>query len=307
MRGIVWALTNDLQGDYFVSNWAKNKKGKIENECKVVIDSVSRVKGKDYNGYVTEGSSYEALRGTVPDDISRKFRIGKVNIQRQLDGPFMLSNTSGENAKYINELVNLSDIDKASTWVGSQMKDCTSRLKHYSECLESLERSLVDESRMELLGSEIEELKSLSSKIDSCTETIERMNGSVCEYKGVKRYDTGYAEGLLLSMAERLAELEKQSSVLSQVQGTVSEYRELSKKSVPQIDERRIERTRILLEELSGSYSRTEPSVREFKSCEEGRKNLQLEIKDLEATLSTMACPMCGRIGKLDCHNNMQR
>lgn len=185
MRAILWCITNSPTGDAFVSDWCKDKKGKQVSRCRVTIDKVSRIKEKDFNGYVLNkrigkpnelgadmDEVYEALRGNVPSDISNVFNISDVNIQRQLDGPFMLSNSPGENSRMINELVNLQDIDEATSFVGSLQRSCNSELKIRQDERDSLEKKLKSFENLDGALELIPRLDELSGKIQELENEI---------------------------------------------------------------------------------------------------------------------------------------
>lgn len=175
MRGILWAITNKPSGDSFISNSIKDSKGKIKGECSVSIDGVARIKSKEFNGYVCGQETYEALRTDVPTDISEKFNISDVNIQRQMDGAFMLSNTPGENAKFINELVNLEVIDTATSWVSAENRTAKSNEKVLAESIETQSKKLYDDNKIEHLSETINKLNSNadeSAKLDNAINDL---------------------------------------------------------------------------------------------------------------------------------------
>lgn len=185
MRAILWTITNRPSGDSFVSNAIKDSKGKVKGETSVTIDGVARVKSKDFNGYDVEGIKYEALRTDVPADISDKLNIKDVNIQRQLDGPFMLSNTPGENAKYINSLVNLEVIDDANYWVSSKSRDAKTELKYLSESIDDLEKKLYDEEKIQKLQEICDNLSALRSREQDLLCQIDRVFSEICEFENL--------------------------------------------------------------------------------------------------------------------------
>lgn len=144
MRAILWCITNDPQGTAHLSNWIKDKKGNIKGECRVMLDStggaVVRERSNTYNGYhldteddgnpVECSRDFEALRTDVPKEIVETLNIGAVNIQQQMDPPFLISATPGEAARYVNSLVDLQVIDEALATVNGMQRDTVSELKY---------------------------------------------------------------------------------------------------------------------------------------------------------------------------------
>lgn len=118
LRALQWLIFNPA-GDYFISDWAR--KGKTQTApCEVIVyangHKIARRRDKDFNGYYLDDEMFEATRNTVPKKISDILNLGEVNVQRQLDPPFLLSMSAGEVSRYINNLVNLTRID---TWVSA--------------------------------------------------------------------------------------------------------------------------------------------------------------------------------------------
>ena len=114
MRALCWLLFNPA-GDYFVSDWAK--KGKtISAPCEVSVvangHTITRRRDKDFNGYILDGEVFEATRNSVPPSVLDALGLGDVNVQKQLDPPFLLSLSAGDVSRLINSLVNLTRIDK---------------------------------------------------------------------------------------------------------------------------------------------------------------------------------------------------
>lgn len=154
MRALLWCITNQPQGDAHISDWCKTPKGKMKAQeaCSVMVKTnpgdgcrdVMRKRTADFNGYLvySGGDSdevYEALRTDVPVEVSSCFNIGPVNIQRQMDSPFLVSMSAGEAARYINSLVDLSDIDAAMSSVNSMSRETAQDIRAAAQEVESLE------------------------------------------------------------------------------------------------------------------------------------------------------------------------
>lgn len=146
LRAMLWALTNKPDGTAFASYWAKNKKGEIQAPVSVSIDNITRIRSKEFNGYIRYGVNgeerYEALKGAVPVEIERAVNIGAVNIQRQMDPPFLLSSTPGEAARYLNSLVGLEEIDTYQKALKGKSRDNANSLKDETARLAEAEKNL---------------------------------------------------------------------------------------------------------------------------------------------------------------------
>lgn len=147
LRAMLWCLTNKPDGVAFASNWAKDKKGKLKDEVSVSIDNITRSRNATVNGYTKfvagkDPLTYEALKGTVPPDIENAINIGSVNIQRQMDPPFLLSSTPGDAARYVNELIGLEEIDTYQKALKGKSHDNANSLKDETKRLADAAASL---------------------------------------------------------------------------------------------------------------------------------------------------------------------
>ena len=171
LRAMLWCLTNKPDGVAFASNWAKDKKGKLKDEVCVSIDNITRSRTADVNGYTRyvpgeEPHSYEALKGTVPPDIENAINIGSVNIQRQMDPPFLLSATPGDAARYVNELIGLVEIDSYQKALKGKAHDNTNSLKDENKRLADAEAAL---AQYDWVDGAKEKVDALSKITAECT------------------------------------------------------------------------------------------------------------------------------------------
>mgnify|MGYP003145293058 CR=1 FL=1 len=173
VRGAEWVAQNRPTNKSMI-RWGTEKEG-----AKFIIDidedrEIIRHRSTKENGYRYKAGKYsvsfEALRGAVPDDVTKQLNLSSINIQTQHERHFLLQNTSpGEVAKRLNEIIGLQIIDN----VTSEIKSITNRNK--SEIKET-EQKVSDDQR------ELEEFKDLDKKIEAvdevkklfdCVESIE--------------------------------------------------------------------------------------------------------------------------------------
>lgn len=171
LRAMLWCLTNKPDGVAFASNWAKDKKGKLKEEVRVSIDNITRTRTADANGYTRyvpgkDPQSYEALKGTVPPDIENAINIGSVNIQRQMDPPFLLSATPGDAARYVNELIGLVEIDSYQKALKGKAHDNANSLKDENKRLSEAEAAL---AQYDWVDGAKEKVDVLSKIVSECT------------------------------------------------------------------------------------------------------------------------------------------
>ena len=226
LRAMLWCLTNKPDGVAFASNWAKDKKGKLKDEVSVSIDNITRSRNATVNGYTKfmagkDPLTYEALKGTVPPDIENAINIGSVNIQRQMDPPFLLSSTPGDAARYVNELIGLEEIDTYQKALKGKAHDNANSLKDGNKRLADAEAALSQYDWVAGAKEKVEELAGVDAK---CTELeadlaklseLDSLNEVSAELKAAKSLEKKATE--LIASCPDTEKLESEVSMLKQV------------------------------------------------------------------------------------------
>lgn len=248
MRAILWAITNSPQGDAYISDWTKTPKGKqmAGAATYVAIDtnpqkdrgkfSVVRKRSPEFNGYeVFDGSDntqFEALRTDVPREVSQCFNIGPVNIQRQMDPPFLIASTPGEAARFINQLVNLTDIDEAQTEINSLGRSCAADLRAATAALEKAEDLVKGMEWVDRLQELAENLAGLEARINEGRQKVRDLQASLSNYTAAQTtYEAmvGLEQaGKALEKARRIGvDIGTASGKYNRLVASLKQYREL--------------------------------------------------------------------------------
>ena len=175
MRAVCWLLFNPA-GDYFVSDWAK--KGKtISAPCEVSVVA---------NGHTItrRRQVFEATRNSVPPQILEALGLGEVNVQRQLDSPFLLSMSAGDVSRYINSLVNLSRIDRWTVAVngrGRRLQQDADAAQEREEKARAVVESFAYLEGLEALSTQATELEGKLVALEAAGDELEN---------SIIRYDT---------------------------------------------------------------------------------------------------------------------
>jgi len=109
IRALNWLLKNRPAGDSFI----QFNKDKIIVELKINDNKIKKIKSKKENKYIIDKKTYKAFGADVPDDVNNITLFNPINIQYQLDPPFLLSKSPGEISKYINKIIKFDVIDEA--------------------------------------------------------------------------------------------------------------------------------------------------------------------------------------------------
>jgi len=116
LRAILWTATNRPSGNVLISHWSFNEKGKQEERSQVTIQiddkEITRTRTATKNGYSINGKDFDVVGRDVPEEIAQALNFSDVNLQRQMDASFLLSESDAEVARYFNQIIRLDIIDK---------------------------------------------------------------------------------------------------------------------------------------------------------------------------------------------------
>lgn len=175
MRGLEWVRTNRPSGEAHISDWAFDAKGKQVEACRVEVENdehvVERVRNGKTNGYLVDKVLAEAVGTEVPDAVTSALNISNLNVQKQLDGPFLLSQNGGENARFFNSLVNLEEIDWCMSAADSLRRENNRDIATYTKDLEEAQAKVASLSWVDSMRTRLEKLKTLRAEIDALEGT----------------------------------------------------------------------------------------------------------------------------------------
>lgn len=192
LRALYWLKYNRPLGiDTLASHWALTDKGNLKDEMSIEFENgngtVIRRRTSKENQYIVNGKILNVVKSDVPAEVESAVSLTDTNIQKQLDEPFLLSETSGNVARYFNNIVRLDIIDRVLgnaeatrrrlkqeiETVENAIKDYEEKLKHY-EFLPIAEKLLNKHRRVEgmkdALAAEIAELNEAISEYGNASE-----------------------------------------------------------------------------------------------------------------------------------------
>jgi hypothetical protein len=194
---LYWAIYNRPGGISYISHWNRDKNDKpikstfvrVTNENNVIERRKGKVKvndeSKDFNGYIVKGKYLEAIGQDVPDEVTKLFNLDSVNIQRQMDAPFLLSESAGEVARFFNSTIRLDLIDRVLSKAESKRREANKEKVRLDN--ENIELSKEIETfnwldDAELLADRIEKIENRvndnENKLESLSENINNYNES---------------------------------------------------------------------------------------------------------------------------------
>ena len=172
VRKIVW---NRPSGDAFRSNWGGEVHIEIVTDTDI-IEWFTSSNGQVYR--LNKNTVFKAVGTNVPEEIQKALNINEINLQQQLDQPFLLTSTPGEVAQHFNRIAKLDQIDTALRNVNKWIRSITSEKEFNEQELENQKESLKEFDHLDKFEAEVEVLEEMAKQRDRALNsyhTIKRM------------------------------------------------------------------------------------------------------------------------------------
>ena len=256
-RAIYWVITNRPLGDSFRSYWGGDTRVDLHFDDVII----SRLKGDSDNQYIITNESPLVLKafGTDTPEVVKLLSLDDINIQSQIDPPFLLANTPGEVAQMLNKAASIDDIDKAmsnlksyynetkrsKTYLEKQIADMEEELKQYDN-LPRLEQ-LVEE--LERIENEAEVYTRQYSNLEFLVDKIYNVQEELTKFRDVDKYlsilntafntldELNLIKGKFKQIADLVYQIKSVESSLAKTEETINklekEYKELAPDTCP--------------------------------------------------------------------------
>lgn len=311
-RAIQWVFTNKPQGDSF------RRHNTDYTEVSITFAdglTVSRIKDKKENIYkliTPDGKEqiYKAFKNELPLDIQQALNINHLNLQAQIEAPFMLSNSPSEIAKTLNQIVNLDKIDSSISFIRRKLINSQSEKKrleqNITENTEKLkEFDVIPEIQTlvlsyETIDKEVDTLKLSIATLDNMLDDLDHYTDALLVYKKASEAEKilntcvtlqehiKSIRGDYKTLQDILTDLRRYKMLYNSIGGTEYFYDALNNAQVFQEDIKSIQskckELDCLLDDLADA----------FKNVDEHTKTLKT-YEDLYHKEFPDVCPLCGK------------
>ncbi len=138
IRALRWVTSCVPRGDAIRSYWSE----KDDTKVSIITDNnevVERIRNNMANKYIlTKDDSseivFEAFNNVVPEEIQDVLNIeDSINIQNQIDPPYLISQTSGSVALHFNKIANLEKVDLGLKTTKTMLNSTEAKIKLKTE------------------------------------------------------------------------------------------------------------------------------------------------------------------------------
>lgn len=250
VRALRWLVENRPSGDEFRRHGSKGP-----TSVSVTLDSgdtISRIKSNSDNIYKLNEERFSGFGTDVPTPIREALNITDINVQQQFDTPFLLFDSPGSVARYLNSLVNLEKIDLALSNVNAMKRQneqdarqWQTRASELDEAvgsfpdLEGAEGFIIELENMEASAADgrtrLSSLAAIQSNLGKLRRTLflvpEHIPNKVDELLGKhsRLSQLEYTSGLLAELRKKLSWLLKTKEPLHKALGMSGDIDRLSK------------------------------------------------------------------------------
>lgn len=181
IRALRWLIWNRPSGDSMRSNWG--------GVTKVIVDTddaiITRLKDKD-NKYILGDSHFDAVKTDVPEEVSNVLNMDDINIQRQLDSPFLLSETSGEVARHFNRIARLDKIDTGLQNINRWIAQIAKILEFKRGERERYKEQLKQYDHLEKFEADIEVAEAMEEQRNSISRSVASIKRLLTSYEQIE-------------------------------------------------------------------------------------------------------------------------
>ena len=234
LRALYWLRFNRPSGVDFVSHWNQAKNGNPIKPTTVDIQltdslGIQRRRAKDFNGYIVHdprteapGKELEAVKTDVPEEIESALNMSDVNIQRQMDAPFLLSASSGEVARFFNRIIRLDLIDRVLSSAESRRRKTKQDIERLTESETGLAAEYDKMSWVEIAACLVDKSETLQRRV---TATQDRRAGIAVVADRIRGHRADLRELEWLAEAEKL--VGRMAPIQTRIQTTIDRRRRI--------------------------------------------------------------------------------
>jgi len=205
-------------GNYFPKD---KEKGKTEisaefDDCEAIA-LIKNIKNKEVKNsiYKLGNKKFEAFGRAIPDQIVSALNISEINIQEQLDQPYLITSTPGEIAKTINKI---TKIEKSDQWISALTSEINSTNKDVTKTkqeISDIDIDLENYSDIEQTTLLVNRLEKVEVKIEKYTDDYDNLVNTNAEFIELgswidrNEYVVEYVEKLIYEAEMILSEIDE--------------------------------------------------------------------------------------------------
>ena len=311
-RAINLVTNNRPGGDEFRSWWGGDTAVSIDLEEGKIIERIKSDKLNCYNLIDSKGNT-ETFKGfgqKVPAEIQKLLNLSEINFRFQHDGPFLLGQSPGANARYLNNVVNLDIIDTALYNINKQLREEDWKLRSAKEEKQKQQEKLKEFEwlpdaekvikKAEQFERELNKLKNDYTELESLHTELKEVEQELIEINKVVKFERKIDELIIIDEEiDGLIDDEEELTALNSE--LLSAIKNIGMANHFIKHESKVNQVLKLSESISQdkeTYVQIKNIFRELKQKNLDLASYERAIKDVKKEFDELMkekCPLCGR------------
>jgi DNA repair exonuclease SbcCD ATPase subunit len=136
----------------------------VTHEKDIFVNKKGEKKVKE-SRYIIDGEVFSGYGTSVPEEVKEVLNISSINIQKQLEGPYLVTSSPGEIARVINKYTQLDDSELFVREANGLVTSYDKLISDAKENLEYWEEEVKKYKGIEKIGKKLDELEALEKEI----------------------------------------------------------------------------------------------------------------------------------------------
>lgn len=192
IRALKWLFFNKPSGDAY---------RRIDSDETVVTiegkDEVARAKTNRENTYILNTVELRAFGTEVPEAIQKALQMSAVNLQEQMDSPFLLGDTSGSISQFFNRITKLDKIDTSLQYLQKEYRATKNELDFTNKQLIDIRSELTNYHFIEEVEAKLTIIEQKEKQYEDIGKRINLIRQTITQYKLTEQLINGLSTKIL--------------------------------------------------------------------------------------------------------------
>lgn len=239
----------------------------------VVDGNVVSLKNKTKDEYHVNQLKLAAPGTKVPEEVQNIFNMDDINLQNQIDFFFLLNETSGYVASYLNKIANIEQIDTTTKAIRSKLNETRRTIEHDKDTIKNKEKELEGYAFLSDFESSLNAAEKLQDEKELVDIKLNLMEQWFAQYAEVERSTAEIKP--LLALKSKIDQAISLSEQLSEVQQEIKKIK-TSLTNLKKIDSKQKNIDNVL---------RIKPMLDELEKIENNKDELDAKLDVLSSYL----------------------
>jgi AAA15 family ATPase/GTPase len=310
IRALRWIVWNRPSGDAIRSYWGGDTFAILETEDGFVWRHKGKIDKYELKAYDKNSLVFKAFGTSVPEEISKFLNINEINLQQQLDAPFLLNETPGDVAKHFNKVARLDKIDISLQNINSAIRELTTEIKYREQAIKDKAEELTQFDHLEKAEADLEVLEDMQKQFIILNNSRGNLNNAIIDHGLIVEEieEAGkilYYEVPVNKILSNIAEQEVLTEQANKLEDLIKEIKEVKQEliqaccctiqEIPVLNILAIYKERNLVVERHKPLSKLLSNITGIVVALKREQGLQAKLQAKFNNEFPNVCPLCGK------------